>query len=118
LLEKAKLKKTKLDWSNSAAKTYLKKAFKEGLIATNYSDVGGPRKAWDELCANHAAFQGMEHDSEFTSHLRSVRLDFQRKYKRVEMDKDAFDNFRKITLGPPMITRESLYGMGPRLKNI
>ena len=95
LREKAKLKKPKLDWSNSAAKTYLKKAFKDGLIATNYSDVGGPRQVWDDLCANHPAFRGMECGSEFTSHLRSVRIDFQRKCKRAEIDKDAFDNFRK-----------------------
>lgn len=44
LREKAKLKKPKFDWSNSAAKTFLKRAFKDGLIATNYLDVGGPRK--------------------------------------------------------------------------
>ena len=97
LREKAKLKKPKLDWANSAAKAFLKKGFKDGLIPTNYSDtgMGGPRKVWDDLCANHAAFRGMEYDSEFTSHLRSVRIDFQRKCKRAEIDKDAFDNFRK-----------------------
>ena len=95
LREKAKLKKPKLDWSNSAAKTYLKKAFKDGLIATNYSDVGGPRKVWDELCANHAAFRGLEYNSEFTSNLRLLRIDFQRKCKRAEIDKKAFENFRE-----------------------
>ena len=49
---KAKLKKPKLDWANSAAKVFLKNGFKNGLIPTNYSKMGGPRKVWVNLLLN------------------------------------------------------------------
>jgi len=90
-----KPKEKDIDWKNSAAKNFLKKAFKDGTIPLDYSDTIGPRVVWDDHCKDNPAFVGMLYGNRFTGRLRNVRLDHEKKDNRAEIDKKAFDNFRK-----------------------
>lgn len=102
--KKEKEKDPKIDWANSAAKQFLKQAFKDGLIPIKYmaKEGGpGPRYIWDNFCEGTAPFNRMTYEgSGFTSRLSGVRDDTLLKVKRKDLDQKAFNNFRKIQPRP------------------
>lgn len=96
--DEKKEKEPSIDWTNSAAKLFLKKAFKEELIPLKYmrKEGGpGPRFIWDKFCAGTPAFNRMQYGSRFTSRLATVRNDHYAKASRSEIDQNAYDNFRQ-----------------------
>lgn len=89
----------KFDWRNSAAKKYLRKQFRDGVIPIGYStEEGGPgpKAIWDEHCKNHPSFKGLVYDTTFTNRLRAVKVDAASKKKRAEIDKQNYDNYREL----------------------
>jgi len=98
----------KFDWRNSAAKKYLKKCFKDGVIPLTYpTDDGGsgPQAVWDEHCKDHPFFKGMVYDTNFTNRLRTVKNDSIKKMKRAEVDKKNLAAFRAKHPIDPMNAR-------------
>jgi len=97
--QKKKPKRSKkFDWRNSAAKKYLKRCFKEGVIPLTYSveDGGvGPKAVWEAHCKDHASFKGMSYDDNFASRLRAVKKDSASKMARAEVDKENLTAFRQ-----------------------
>lgn len=94
--KKAKANK-KFDWRNSAAKKYLKKCFKDGVIPLTYpTDDGGvgPQAVWDEHCKDHPSFKGMVYDTTFANRLRAVKSDSASKIQRATTDKENLQAFR------------------------
>lgn len=90
LLEEDKPKA--IEWGKSAAKQFLKRCFRENLIATDYAS---PRDVWDEHCQGHAAFARMSYDTTFTGRLRTVKNDHVKKAARCEKDLKAFTIAKK-----------------------
>lgn len=62
-----------IDWRHHPAKHFLKKGFRDGAIPCDYSKTIGPRKVWDDHCANNPVFEGMNYNSAFTRRLMGVR---------------------------------------------
>lgn len=97
--QKKKPKRSKkFDWRNSAAKKYLKRCFKDGVIPLKYSveDGGvGPKAVWEAHCKDHASFKGMSYDDNFASRLRAVKKDSESKMARAEVDKANLTAFRQ-----------------------
>ena len=77
-------------WSKSAAKQYLKKAFREGLIPDNIDKKEDMKEIWDDLCEDNAAFARMEFDDAFVRRMRAVRDDYNKKVVRRDDDLKAF----------------------------
>ena len=95
----AKEQEPAIDWANSAAKKFLKDAFKQGLIPLRYmaKEGGpGPRYIWDTFCVGTPPFNRMQYGNGFTTRLSGVRNDQLLKIKRKDLDQKAFDNFRMI----------------------
>jgi hypothetical protein len=87
----------KFDWRNSAAKKYLKKCFKDGVIPLTYpTDEGGvgPHAVWDEHCKDHPSFKGMVYDTTFANRLRAVKNDSASKITRATADEENLQAFR------------------------
>lgn len=74
-------------WGKSAAKQYLKIAFREKRISASYSD---PAQVWSEHCAGHKAFARMQCNEAFVRRLATVRDDYNKKRKRCEEDLKAY----------------------------
>jgi len=99
--DKKKVKPPWEPWEKSRAKQWLKKWFKDGSIPVEYSKTDGglgPRKYWDDLCAQHPDFggiAGMKYDEAFTRRLGAVQKDFIKKADRATHDQASFDNYRQ-----------------------
>lgn len=77
-----------IEWGRSGAKQFLKVAFREKTIPSNYADE---QQVWNDHCKDHKAFARMQYDAAFKRRLNSVRDDYELKAKRCEKDQKAFD---------------------------
>lgn len=88
-----------IEWAKHPAKFFLREGFYKGTIPMKYMTKEGgpgPKAIWNEHCKDNPLFQGMEYDGNFTTHLRTVRNDCEKKYARAEEDQKAFNNFRAL----------------------
>jgi hypothetical protein len=97
--EKEQTKDDGIDWEKHPAKFFLRDGFYNGAIPMKYMTKEGgpgPRAIWEEHCKDSPLFRGMEYNSNFTSRLRTVRNDCEKKFARAEDDQKAYDNFRSL----------------------
>ena len=81
-----------IEWGKSAAKHYLKKCFREGIIKPDY---GNPEQIWNDYCKGRKEFARMKYDAAFVRRLKSVCEDFMKKAKRRDADLVAFNIAQK-----------------------
>ena len=74
-------------WKKSAAKQFLKLAFREKTIPTDYIDS---EWVWQNHCSTHPAFKRLKFDAAFTRRLDAVREDYIKKVSRCETDLEAY----------------------------
>ena len=83
-----------VDWDGSAAKTFLKDQFEDGVTPLDCHMLNGEKvtagkeakDVWEKHCANHPAFEGMVQNSIFQWRLEAVTLNHNSKKRRATDD--------------------------------
>ena len=84
------VKNKPIEWGKSAAKQFLKKAFREGTISTTYKNEE-LIQIWNGVCKDHPAFKRIKYDYEsFSRRMNSIRDDYLRKVQRCKDDLNAY----------------------------
>jgi len=85
-----------VNWDKSAAKSYLKLLFEDGVIPIDYKDQNQTaQEVFDNHCAAHESFEGVVYNSIFKRRLEGVCAHHNSKKIRQDDDLKAFKQYRE-----------------------